>query len=187
MCCVMNASTHLSTWVTAETKQRFAVLARELGLSESALLKRSVTLMVLGTDAPDAAPAILPARVPRDLRLSVRLRPDDHRLLGERARARVMPAATYASLALRAHLRAMAPLPERELSELKRAVAELGAIGRNLNQIARLANQTGHVSGPNAANLRTLLRALEGLRDHVKNLIHANKASWETDHAETNR
>ena len=183
----MNGSTHLSTWITAGTKQRFAVLARELGLSESALLKRSVNLMLHSIDATDAALPMLPARVPRDLRLSVRLRPDDHRLLGERARSRVMPAATYASLALRAHLRGLAPLPEKELSELKRAVAELGAIGRNLNQIARLANQTGHVSGPSVADLRALLRALEGLRDHVKNLIHTNKASWETDHAETNR
>lgn len=183
----MNSSTHLSTWVTTETKQRFAVLAREFGLSESALLKRSVTLMLLGTNATGAALPVLPERVPRDLRLSVRLRPDDHRLLGERARSRAMPPATYASLALRAHLRALAPLPERELSELKRAVAELGAIGRNLNQMARLANQTGHVSGPNAADLRALLRALEGLRDYIKSLVRTNKASWETDHAETNR
>jgi len=52
-----------------------------------------------------------------------------------------MAAATYASFLLRAHLRAVTPMPDRELAELKRSVATLGAIGRNLNQIAREANQ----------------------------------------------
>ena len=79
------------------------------------------------------------------------------------------------------------PLPERELGELKRSVAELGAIGRNLNQIARLANQTGRVSGPSVQELHALLRACAALKDHVKNLIIANVASWETGNAEANR
>lgn len=183
----MNGSTHLSTWVTTETKQRFAVVAQALGLSESALLKRSVSLMLSSTSAADISSPTELVKVPRDLRVSVRLRPGDHRLLGERARSRSMPAATYASLALRSHLRALAPLPEKELSELKRAVAELGAIGRNLNQIARLAHQTERLEGPSTADLRAMLRALEGLRDHTKNLIRTNLASWEIGHAETDR
>src|SRR5262245_38351218 len=131
-----SGSTHLRTWVSAETKQRFGALAQELGLSESALLKRSVTLMLKGTAAPSELPK--PARVPRDLRLYVRLRPEDHRLLGARAAGREMPPATYASMLLRAHLQAVVPLPDREIVELKRAVAELGSIGRNLNQIAKV-------------------------------------------------
>lgn len=71
---------------------------------------------------------------------------------------------------------------ERELAELKRAVAALGAIGRNLNQIARAANRGGNWHGPSATDLRALLRALEGLRDHVKALVAANIESWETGH-----
>jgi hypothetical protein len=78
-------------------------------------------------------------------------------------------------------------LPERELAELKRSVAELGAIGRNLNQIARVANQTGRVTGPSVQELHALLRACAALKDHVKNLVMANTASWETGHAEANR
>jgi Bacterial mobilisation protein (MobC) len=71
-------------------------------------------------------------------------------------------------LLLPAHLRSAAPIPERELAELKRSVAELGAIGRNVNQIARIANQTGRVNGPTDQDLRALLRACEAFRDHVK-------------------
>ena len=95
-----------------------------------------------------------------------------------------MAAATYASILLRAHLRDLRPLPDRELAELKRSVAELGVIGRNLNQIARVANQTGNVQAPNNADLRALLRALQGLRDHIKSLIRVSAESWETGNAE---
>jgi hypothetical protein len=51
-----------------------------------------------------------------------------------------MAPATYASVLTRVHLRSLAPLPREELLALKRTVAELWAIGRNLNQIARAAN-----------------------------------------------
>lgn len=178
-----NGSTHLSTWVTAETKQRFSALAREFGLSESALLKRSITLMLQSTSAPDSALQTETKKIPRDLRVYVRLNPDDHRLLTERSAARGMPAATYASFFLRSHLRALAPLPDRELAALTAAVAELGAIGRNLNQIAAVANRTGRVEGIRTPDLFQILRALEALRDHTKNLLRTNLASWEAGHA----
>jgi hypothetical protein len=178
------ASTHLRTWVAHETKQRFAMLARELGLSESALLKRSVRLMLSSTVAASPVTSEPVEQVTRGTRLYVRLRREDHLLLRERAAGREMATATYVSILLRAHLRNLRPLPDRELAELKRSVAELGVIGRNLNQIARLANQTGKVEGPNTSDLHALLRALGGLRDHMKGLIRANSESWETGNAE---
>jgi hypothetical protein len=180
---VANGSTHLSTWVTAETKQRFGALAREFGLSESALLRRSITLMLRNAALPESELLTEQAKVPRGLRVYVRLSADDHRLLGARAAARGMPPATYASFLLRSHLRALAPLPDRELVALSAAIAELSAIGRNINQIARVANLTGRVEGLRTQDLLTLLRALEGLRDHVKGLVRSNIASWELGHA----
>ena len=77
--------------------------------------------------------------VPIDRKITVRLRTDDLLLLRERAKARVMPTSTYVSLLIRSHLRALTPLPTAELEALKRSVAEVSAIGRNLNQIARAA------------------------------------------------
>jgi hypothetical protein len=125
--------------------------------------------------------------VPRDLRLSVRLRADDRQLLSERATARGIPAATYASMVLRSHLRAVVPLPDRELAELKRAVSSLGAVGNNLNQIARVANQHGIIDGQVRGILEALLRALTALRDHFKALLAANAKSWEDGSGETHR
>jgi hypothetical protein len=178
------SGTHLSTWVSEETKRRFAAVARYEGLSESALLKRIVGLMLQSAGLDPASSSERVERVARGARLTVRLPLDDQRLLRERAAARNMPAATYSAMLIRAHLRALTPLPKEERSALKRSIAELGAIGRNLNQIARATNQGERVSGPSSADLRAVVRACEGLRDHVKALIRANDKSWEDGNAE---
>jgi hypothetical protein len=174
--------------VTPSTKTRLRAIAQEHQLTESALLKRLVETALLQTAGASGLGVAGPVEpVARGARLYVRLRPEDHVLLRERAIGRAMAAATYASFLLRAHLRSVAPIPDRELAELKRSVAELGAIGRNLNQITRVANQTGRVNGPTGQDLRALLRACEALRDHVKGLIRANGASWESGYAQACR
>jgi hypothetical protein len=99
-------------------------------------------------------------------------------LLRARAAAREMPTSTYVSFQLRAHLRALTPLPAAELAALRRAVAEVGALGRNINQIARAVNRGGNPIGPDLAALQGILRALDVLREHLKALIRANLASW---------
>jgi len=96
-----------------------------------------------------------------------------------------MRGATYLSVLARSHLRNLPPLPKDELLALKASVAELGAIGRNLNQIARAANQGGKLSGPGREDLRAMLKVAEALRDHVKALLRANEVSWEQGYAAT--
>jgi hypothetical protein len=95
-----------------------------------------------------------------------------------------MAAATYASVLLRAHLRNLAPLPKDELIALRRSMAELRAVGRNLNQIARAANQGARGNGPGQEDLLAVLRACEGLRVHTKALLKNNLQSWEVGRAE---
>jgi hypothetical protein len=89
-----------------------------------------------------------------------------------------MTAATYASVLVRAHLRSLAPLPKEELMALKRSVVELGAFGRNLNQIARAVNQGERGTLPGRADIVTMLRIVEALRNHFKGLFKANELSW---------
>jgi hypothetical protein len=94
-----------------------------------------------------------------------------------------MAPATYVSVLTRAHLRSLAPLPREELLALKRTVAELGAIGRNLNQIARAADQGEPADGPGQHGVQLMLRICEALRDHVKALLLANLRSWQEGQA----
>ena len=181
----MSGSPCIQCRVSPEIKARLRAAADEQQVTESVLLKRllGVALLSSGTSASKAVEPLEP--MARNARVFVRLRPEDHVLLRERAASRGMASATYASIVLRTHLRSVAPFPERVLLELKRAVAELGVIGRNLNQIARVANQTGRLAGPSSQDLQALLRALVALRDHVKGAIRSNTASWESGHAET--
>jgi hypothetical protein len=186
MCCMGNGSTHLSTWVSEEIKQRFASASQRQGLSESALLKRLVEQM-LSAGAADPAPAPPPPLEPRDARLTIRLVPEDRLLLRERSAARAMPSATYVSILVRAHLRAVVPLPEAELTALRRVVSELSAVGRNLNQIVRAVHDGNLRALPDRHGIFAMLRVCEGLRDHVRALIRANITAWEAGHADDGR
>ena len=182
----MNAHPLIAARVTPETKARLHALAQQHHVTDSVLLKCLVEMALLQTAGVSDTKSIHPVEpVPRDNRVCVRLRPDDHLLLRERASGRGMATATYASIVLRVHLRSAPPLPSRELSELTRSVAELGVIGRNLNQLARVASQIGYVTGMNSQDLHALLKACMALRDHVKRLIKANTDSWETGYAQT--
>jgi Bacterial mobilisation protein (MobC) len=175
----MKTRVHLSTWIDIESREGFAKVARAQGLTESALLRRMVEAAVLVAGEGAVSPLAPIEPVAATGRISVRLREDDLLLLRERAATRQLPTGTYVSYLVRAHLRAQTPLPTAELEALKRAVAEVGALGRNINQIAHAVNQQQWPGGPNKADLLAILRALSGLRDHTKALIKANLMSWE--------
>jgi Bacterial mobilisation protein (MobC) len=182
----MQSRVHLTTWVSREAKERFGRIAGNEGLSESALLRRIVETTVVAGGPADSNAGSTSERVVSSGRVSVRLRQDDLALLRERATARDLPTSTYISYLVRAHLRAQTPLPTAELEALKRSVAEIGAIGRNINQIARAVNQQQWPEGPSQHYLLQMIRVLTGMRDHIKSLINANLASWSTGHAKTN-
>ena len=109
---------------------------------------------------------------------------EDRALLRERAASRTMPAATYVSVLVRAHLRRVAPLPDRELSSLRASVSELAAIGRHLNRMTRLMQQDARQAVPGRQEVQAMLRVCEALRDHFRALIKANLTSWDIGHAE---
>jgi hypothetical protein len=170
-------------------------LAQEQLLTEAAWLRNLVARALRETSGPSASSPeasarpcdrVVARREPsakdwgRASRLYVRLRREDQLLLIERAAARGMAAATYASVLLRSHLRALAPLPRDELAALKHAASELGSIGRNLNQITRAINQGARIAWPGRGEFEAILKICEALRDHTKDLIKSNAASWAT-------
>jgi hypothetical protein len=180
----MAASSLIAVRVPGDIKARFAALAQRQGFTESALLRRMVAASLLSVNAVGAPPEPL-GPVAASGRVSVRLRSDDLLLLRERATARAMPTGTYVSLLVRSHFRKLAPLPDVELAALKRAIAEISAIGRNLNQLARAANLGERPAGPSRSDLQALLRACTGLRDAMKGVINTNLASWEVGYEKT--
>jgi hypothetical protein len=171
--------------VSSETKALLQSIAVREQITESALVRQ--VLVILARTSATESPAIGEsddAEV-RAERLSIRLAPDDRRLLRERASARGMPSATYVAVLVRSHLRKLTPLPVAELDALKRSIAELGAIGRNLNQIARALNVGGRSDGPGRQYLESMLKIAVALRDHVRDLVKGNETSWERGYGET--
>lgn len=163
--------------VSSEMKAALHGAAQRQQLTESALLKRILELMLQAAPVPDAD-VESPAYPARRARLYVRLRADDWASLRERAATRNMAPATYAANVLRTHLRGRAQLLHTELAMVKESVQELRAIGVNLNQLAQVANRDGRVSGPTRENLSAFLKICSGLRDHIAALVRANAKSW---------
>jgi hypothetical protein len=182
----MTASPCIQCRVDPQLKLRLRAIALRQGLTESAVLKRLV-IGVVGTAPSSDARVLAVEPIGPRARVYVRLRPGDCALLRERAARRGLGSATYVSMLVHSHLRGVSPLPDRELAGLRQAAGALGAVGRNLNQIARVAHETGRVEGLTTADLRAMLAAFEALRAHFKRLIEANIASWETDDAKASR
>ena len=111
--------------VSQATKAALRAAAERQQLTESALLKRmldlvlqtAVAAIVGDADAADYRPA-------RQSRLYVRLTRGDRQLLQACSAARCLAPATYASILLRAHLRALTPLPELELRAIRQSTRE---------------------------------------------------------------
>jgi hypothetical protein len=193
----MVASEFVKARLPLELKRRVkAHLERQL-LTESAWLKRLVIRELQfaeeGQASVPATSASIVASVhrlqPKERGLSsgrvyVRLRHDDELLLAARAAARGMRPATYVSALTRSHLRVIAPLPKDELLALKRSIGELASIGRNLNQIARAANEGTRFPGFAKEEFRAMLKVCEALRDNTKSLLKANLISWESGYVE---
>lgn len=194
----MAATEFIKARLPLELKDRVKALSEQRFLSESAWLK-SLVVRELQAMAGDPATAKVTTRAlasrsgsrgrqdvhgRRSGRVYVRLRKDDEQLLHARAAARGMRPATYISILARAHLRQLAPLPKDELLALRRCIGELAAIGRNINQIARAANDGGRLPGSAREEFRSMLKVCEALRDSTKALLKANLTSWESGYAE---
>jgi hypothetical protein len=174
----MAAEAFIQCRVAPATKAALRAAADRQQITESALLKRMLDLVLSTVSTPAVGNVTAPTRPARQARLYVRLTAGDRQLLQERSAARCLAPATYASILLRAHLRALTPLPEAELQALRQSTRELAAIGRHLNQIARATGQGQAGSGVGREDLWALLKACEALRDRVRAYISTNATSW---------
>ncbi|MEO8309059.1 MAG: plasmid mobilization relaxosome protein MobC [Pseudomonadota bacterium] len=194
----MVASELVKARMPLELKQRVKLRAERDMLSESAWLKRViVSALQAGEDGQVEAPesgtgdaaSARPTRPAGALgryssRVYVRLRSDDRLLLEARAAARGMRPATYVSVLTRCHLRRLAPLPKDELLAMRQSISELAAVGRNLNQIARRANEGGPLPGSGREGFLAMHKICLALHDHTKALLKRNLTSWESGFAE---
>ena len=91
---------------------------------------------------------------------------------------------TYAAALIRAHVGANPPMPLEELARLERSLAEISAIGRRLNQIAGAVREGQGVDSGLRAELAAVRQAVEELRQALREMVKANRISWESGDVE---
>lgn len=110
--------------------------------------------------------------------------PGDELHVKHYAAARKMKPGTVMKLILRGWITKNAPMPRSELVELGITSNQLAALGRNLNQLVKLAHM-GNYPIPNelTALLKDTLKLTKQTSQEIDALVKANLISWESDHA----
>lgn len=134
------------------------------------ILKQLLQLSLDGRYFSDEAILRMGPRPARQGRLTIRLRPDDAMRLQARADVRAMPAATYASVALRAHLKNVAPLPKVEQVLLREALREVSQFREEMRR---------HAYQPNSAQVVAFVKVCQALGDHIHALFDKNLRHWQ--------
>lgn len=173
----MRSRKQLAIWVDPATHGRFRAVAAERGTTLSGLLGDLVDEVLDAEGETVEAPAA--GLDPRRQRLSIRLQPGDVVAVARRAASRRTKPATYIAALVRSHLLVDPPLPQAELAALERAVAEVSAVGRNLNQIARAINSGAPVSPSTVSIIGRSIEAVEAVREAAKAYVRSAVASWE--------
>jgi hypothetical protein len=155
---------------------RVGAIAAQRGITVSSLLNQLIEDSVQGIS--DDVRTVRRREEPSTERVTVRFRPGDVAIIGHRAMTRRMKPSTYIAALVRSHLVEDPPLPAAELALIERAIAEVSAVGRNLNQIARAVNAGVAAPAGTADLVRRSADAVEAVRAATKAYARKAVASW---------
>ena len=176
----------LGTRTSSETKARFAALAAQQDLTESALLALLIDKVVAANTTSDAIESTHQVREKECAsdRLTLRLRPGDRALADAKAAARCMKTSSYLAMLVRTHVRGAPVMPPAELDELKGVVGHLAALGRQLRAMGDAASAPGGMTSATAHPLLLEVgTTVESVRQAVAGVVRTNLMSWEAGHA----
>ena len=162
-----------------EEKDRFAVLARSRGLSESALALSAIRA-VINRDSGCLDPYATGPRTTATDRITIRLRPGDGQAIARRAAEREMRPSAYLAALVRAHVAVNPPLAANELAALKRSVVLLARLGTLLAQTARHPALSGPRLDDLRENMARTRAAVAALEQGTHELVRAALISWES-------
>jgi predicted DNA binding CopG/RHH family protein len=171
----------LKTLVDTEIKTRFKNIAKAQGLSESELL-RAVALVVTGQDN-SADQLVKPDAEKSDLdRMTVRMPRFLLEAIDVQAKTKGMAPSRWVASLVQSHLTDQPVMTDDELAALKASNRELAAIGRNINQIAKVLNETFYETEQvKLDKLAELSQTIEKNRETVRALVRASQNSWKAD------
>lgn len=170
----------LTAHVDEPTKRAWRRLAKERGLSESALLAAVATAAANQIDKLDLSGYTNRERGGERTKIDIRLKPAEDRAVRAAANADGLPSRQAWIIALIRGRLLHVPTPSAaELAELRESNRQLAAIGRNLNQIAHAVNidfrERTHLTGQTLEQLHaSVLREQKA----VKALASGTLGRW---------
>lgn len=165
--------------ITPEQKEVWQTFCKDRGISESDMLGLLIERVTAGQVINDSKGL----EEPRTGKVTIRLSPDDVQRMTARAKAEGFPSRTtwLTNLAM-ATLSKEPVLTDAEINSLRESNRELAAIGRNLNQIARVLNVEFRESDRlNREAIEALSSRIEEHKDMVAQLLDRNLNRWGND------
>jgi hypothetical protein len=173
--------------IQPDKKAALGVIAKKKNLDVSKLLMAEIDKLVeqnkdyvvtSDSEGQDVEPPPLSGRV-----FFIPLLGDEQRL-NKCAAERLMKTSMLVKLIVRGWLTRDPPLPNEQLARFSDTFEELGAIGRNLNQLVKQAHSGQYpLPEPLLALLGRTLELTQQIRQEVRAVIKANIESWENDYA----
>ncbi|HWG11220.1 MAG TPA: hypothetical protein VN693_06945 [Rhodanobacteraceae bacterium] len=139
------AATSLQTRCSPEIKERFRALASHHALTESMLLRRMVTAVLVEHADEIPASSVMRTRGGRGGQggqIKLRLRPGEVSAIRALAEPEGYSAQAWIVRQLRHRLEDALPFAKDELNELREALRQLGALGRNLNKVLHILQRS---------------------------------------------
>ncbi|MDP2027885.1 plasmid mobilization relaxosome protein MobC [Sulfuriferula sp.] len=172
----------LKTLVEPETKTRFRRKAKTRGLSESELL-RALVLAELGQNG-DAGQPVEPCMASEEInteRMTLRMPGYLRKATKTKAKSKGMTPSRYVAALVQSNYTGKPVLTDDELTALRVNIRELAAIGRNINQIARVLNASFHEKDLVQLDaLADLGKLIERNRAVTQSFINASQNAWES-------
>ena len=180
---------YLHVRINPEKKEALVALAKKQGMDLTALVLGHLDKLLHEgiSDLPEP-PTVDPEGQDDELVMAGNVNfwplPGDEKFIKHYAATRSLTTSTAMRLILRSWRTKNPPLPKNELSLLAVTSNQLAAIGRNLNQLVKLAHsgvspQQDRVIGLIDQAREEMQRASETIDD----IVRTNQTSWESDYA----
>jgi predicted HicB family RNase H-like nuclease len=171
-----------------ELHRRFETLRLSQNLSASELLQRAVEneLQASNQAAQPRSSTHEPLAKPpagsdalEITRLTVRLPAYVREAAAGRAQAKGWRVTPWVAALVQSHIAATPVLTDAELQAVEAAIRELGAIGRNINQIARALNEAHfQTERVRLDRLAELSEKIDSTREAIRSLVRASRNAW---------
>ena len=172
----------LKTTVPDETKDAFNALAERYGLSESEFLRTIVISVMRDAKTPETEIRKVAEKDTEQARITVRFPVFLLDELKRRSAYRGMAVSRFISAMVQSQIRRVPVMTVPEIRVLNKAIYELSAIGRNLNQIARALNaDLRETDRLKLSHLTALSILLEDIKTGMRQLVRESSNAWGDD------